>query len=312
MNTIIGPEQTARDLNDAEDRRGWIVIGVLSLIIVISYLNSLHEVSMSWDTPQYSHGYLIPLFTAVLLWIRREPLSAPESWEVWSGVGLIVASLLIRVIGTHYVLFTVDRISLIPCLAGVFLMVGGLSALRWAGPPLLFLFFMLPLPGVAVDNILRPLKTIATQASNYALQTLGYMTFRDGNRIVVDNLNGEAVQLGVVDACSGLRMVTIFTALCVAFAMLTTHRPLWERIVIVMSAIPIALFANVLRITLTGIVYSQVGNNKMADWIVHDAAGFLMIPIALGLLYLEYQVLLRIFIEDEDQSAITVGVAKPA
>ncbi|MDA0661079.1 MAG: archaeosortase/exosortase family protein, partial [Planctomycetota bacterium] len=89
----------------------------------------------------------------------------------------------------------------------------------------------------------------------------------------------------------------IFLALCVAFAMMTTHRPLWERIVIAISAIPIAFIANVVRITLTGVLYQVMGDNKLADYLFHDAAGFLMIPIAGGLLYLEYQILTRILVD---------------
>ena len=295
---------------EVQDRQNWIVVGVLIGLLVLSYLNSLIEVTYAWEDPQYSHGYLIPFFAGVLLWMRREALvNVATSREMWIGVGLIVAGLALRVYGARSVNFTLDRMSVIPCLLGIFCLVGGFRALHWTAAPILFLVFMFPLPGFLVDNILRPLKTIATQCSNYGLQTLGFMTFRDGNRIVMDAMDGsEAIKLGVVDACSGLRMLTIFLALCAAFAMLTTHRPLWERIVIFISAVPIALFSNIIRITITGVLYQVLGNNKLADWIFHDAAGFFMIPIAGGLLYLEYQILSRLFIEEETRGVGPIGV----
>src|SRR5436190_421727 len=80
------------------------------------------------------------------------------------------------------------------------------------------------------------LQTVATIASTYCLQTIGIPTYSDGNRIVV----GGEFPMGVVDACSGLRMLTVVTALAAAVAMIT-DRPIWERIVIIVSAVPIAV-----------------------------------------------------------------------
>lgn len=294
------------------DRQAWVLVGVLVFLVIVAYFNSLIDVSHNWDEPQYSHGFLIPCFAAVLLWMRREAFLAASTREKWIGAGLIVLALALRVYGARTVNFTLDNASLVPCLIGVFCLVGGWAALRWAAGPLLFLLFMYPLPGKVNDTLLRPLKDWATQASNYALQTFGFMTFRDGNRIVMDNvMGGPDIRLGVVDACSGLRMLTIFLALCVAFAMMTTHRPLWERIVIAISAIPIAFMANVVRITLTGVLYQVMENNKLADYLFHDAAGFLMIPIAGGLLYLEYQILTRILIDAEPQGTARRTILTP-
>src|SRR6185312_7030385 len=134
---------------------------------------------------------------------------------------------------------------------------------------------MYPLPGMVERGLLDPLQRVATICSTYALQTLGVAAHRSGNHIILGEL-----RLGVVDACSGLRMSTIFLALAVAIT-LVTERPWWERITIILSAVPIALIVNVIRITVTGILHRTVGT-QIADAVFHDLAGWIMMPMAMG------------------------------
>ena len=107
--------------------------------------------------------------------------------------------------------------------------------------------------------------------------------------------------MGVVDACSGLRMLTVFLALCGAVAMLI-NKPLWERILIFASAVRFAIAVNALRITSTGMAYAWAGQDS--DWVhyvFHDNAGLMMMPLAMLLLYLEIALLGMLFIEDSGQ-----------
>jgi exosortase len=159
---------------------------------------------------------------------------------------------------------------------------------------------MFPLPSFLDTGLLAPLQRIATMASTYTLQTLGIPSYSEGNRIVI----GE-IQLGVVEACSGLRMLTIFVALAVAIT-LVTDRPLWERIVIVLSAVPIALAVNIARITVTGILHLTVGP-ELADMDFHDLAGWFMMPMALGFLYVEFQILSHLLIDESDAGPLQVA-----
>jgi len=111
--------------------------------------------------------------------------------------------------------------------------------------------------------------------------------------------------MGVVEACSGLRMLTIFGALAVAIT-LVTDRPMWERFVIAFSAIPIALLVNTIRITVTGILHLTVGT-EIADKVFHDLAGWVMMPMALGFLYVEFQILSHLVIEDGPVGPVRIG-----
>ena len=100
-------------------------------------------------------------------------------------------------------------------------------------------------------------------------------------------------------------MLTIFVALAVAIT-LVTDRPMWERMVIVLSAVPIALAVNVVRITVTGILHLTAGP-ELADMVFHDLAGWFMMPMALGLLYVEFQILSHLLIEEGDAGPLQVA-----
>ncbi len=278
-----------------------ILIGMLLLLVGV-YWNSLdyRGAMWFWDNPKYSHGWLIPIFTVILLWMRFEPFGSVTLAARMTGLAVLAASLGMRLFMTYYTYRVPEMYSFVPAVAGVFLLVGGWNTVRWAWPAVGFLIFMFPLPGFLDRELLAPLQEIATRASTYALQTLGIPTYNDGNRIVI----GE-IQLGVVEACSGLRMLTIFVGLAVAIT-LVTDRPWWERIVIVLSAVPIALAVNIVRITVTGILHLTVGP-ELADLVFHKLAGWIMMPMALGMLYVEFQILSHLVIDDEDSGPLQIG-----
>jgi exosortase len=279
----------------ADQTKSWSILGGLLLVILYCYFNSLQDLWHVWMTsPMYHHGYLIPAIGVFLLWYRRQELTDPESRDVWIGVGLILVATALRIFAAYRVNFSLDRVTLLIAIGGAFVLIGGLTCLRWAGPPILFLFFMFPWPRPFVDGIMRPMQTLATMISAYALQTLGIDALRDGNRILLEN-----VPLNVAEQCSGLRMLTIFIAISLALAMISTHRPMWERVVIVLSSPVIALLVNAIRISITGLLLSfEVGEDAFHR-MIHDGAGLVMMPIAIGFLFLEMQILQRIIIEDE-------------
>ena len=174
------------------------------------------------------------------------------------------------------------------------------QGLRWAGPAIAFLVFMIPWPYRLEVALAHPLQRVATLASTYALQTLGYPAIAEGNHILIDE-----IRLGVADACSGLGMLMTFFALATAVTLIL--QPRWlDRVVIVASAIPIALIANVARITLTGVVH--VGIGAAAGQFVHDHAGWMMMPLALALLWLELRFLRRLLVEQESQRPLALGL----
>lgn len=289
------------DLREPAERNSWILIASFTGLLIYSYWPGLMNAASSWDDAQYSHGWLVPLFGAAMLFWWRQPIAQPvPTLERMAGLGLLVASFGLRLLMARYRIVTIDMYSFVPALAGVFLMIGGWNLFRWAWAPVAFLIFMYPLPDEATRYLLGPLQTLATIVSTFALQTLGMDAFRDGNRIIV----GE-MQLGVVDACSGLRMLTIFIALSVAIVMLG-KREWWENAVIMASSIPIALLVNSVRITVTGLLY-QVASSETAEMVFHDLAGWIMMPMALALLFVEQKMLASLFLDEQEVSRVPMS-----
>jgi exosortase len=246
--------------------------------------------------PQYSHGYLVPVFALVLLWYRRESIRG-ESFQgsPW-GFALIVPGLLLYLAGSLLYFHPLDAISLLPCVFGVCLLLGGWNALRWAWPSLAFLVFMLPLPFQVEKALASPLQQLATALSTQALQLLGFLATSEGNVIRIN----DDITIKVAEACSGLSMLLTFFALSAAFALIV-RRPLLDQVVLIASAIPIAVFANVVRITLTGVLYDRAGA-WAGRLFFHDLAGWFMIVLALVVLWLEQAVLDRLLLEPDSES----------
>jgi exosortase len=259
---------------------------------------ALASMADRWSTdPRYGHGYLVPMFSLALLWMRRARLDgAKPSGSAW-GLVFIGLGVAIQLTGGYFRHDTVEGLALLPYLSGIGLLVGGWRILEWAWPSIMFLAFMIPLPWRLENALGLPLQFIATSVSTYFLQILGFMAFAEGNVIHVND-----AQIGVVEACSGLSMLISFAALSTAAA-LVVRRPLLDRIVLVASSIPVALIANITRIALTGVLHESVGAHA-ASRFYHDMAGWLMIPLALILYWFEIWVLSRLLVETKDQSSL--------
>jgi exosortase len=259
-----------------------------------------------WSTePQYSHGFLVPVFALVVLWYRRAQLSAGSPQPSWWGLAWLAIGLGLRLTGAYFYIEALDSLSLVPTLAGICALVWGEATLRWAWPALAFLGFMLPLPHQAEVALALPLRQGATLASTFALQMLGYPAIAEGNVILLGEL-----ELGVVEACSGLGMLVTFFALSTAMALIV-DRPLLDRLVLVASAVPIALIANVLRIVATAVAHSTWGP-EVGRAVMHDLAGWLMMPLALALLGLELLYLRRLLIEEDMSGPVPLSLPAPA
>lgn len=270
-----------------------IVTG-LGVSLLWAYWPTLTAMARQWsEDPQYSHGYLVPVFAAALLWLRREQMTIAPALSGW-GVALLLLGGCLQLSGTFYYLTWLEGFALLPSLLGVAVLLGGWQNLRWSWPAVAFLLFMIPLPYRAQTALAAPLQRIATMASTFTLQTLGYPAVSEGNVIVLNE-----VRLGIVEACSGLTMLVTFFALATAVAILV-RRPWLDRVLIVASAVPIALIANVTRITVTGALHVSVGG-EIAQAVFHDWAGWFMMPLALGLFGGVLWVLPRLFLEPEEK-----------
>ena len=292
--------------NEIRSRSIWplaLAAAVIVGVLAVAYGPSLSKLTAAWESPEYSHGYLVPFFSCFLLWVRRDLLKPDDLRRSWWGPVLLMISAIMYVGGDVLGYGTITTLSLLPCLAGIVLLVGGWSLLRWSWPAIVFLGFMIPLPMSLESMATYPLRRVGTLLSSYILQTFGLPAVAEGNVILLsDN------QIGVAEACSGLRMMMSSAALAFAVAItLVTDRPWWERIVIVLSSVPIALAVNIVRITVTGILHLTAGP-KLADLVFHDLAGWLMMPMALGMLWLELTILSHLTIEPPEGPSLAGGL----
>lgn len=283
-------------------RTGAIVAGILGTVYLWAYWPTLVGLAHIWATdPQYSHGMLVPLLSLVLLWQRRAKLTALALRPSWYGVPFLAVAAVMQVTGAYYYSPWMEQMSLLVALAGLCLSVGGWELVRAIGPAGPFLLFMVPLPGRFEKVLAGPLQQISTLASTNALQTFGFFAQSEGNVIILSDY-----ELGIVEACSGLRMLMVFLTISMAVALLV-RRPLSQRLLIVASSVPIAVLCNVIRITTTGIMHETVGH-QLANQVYHGVAGWLMAPMALAFLGLELLMFHRLFVPADGSP---VGPAGP-
>jgi len=241
------------------------------------------------SNPQYSHAYLVPAFSAYLLWRGRAAAPAGPTTS-WLGLAPLLVGVSLRLLGGFFYFSWLEAVSLLPVLWGAALLLGGRAALRWSWVAVAFLAFMIPLPHQAETGLSQPLQQVATRVSTYALQTVGLAAFSEGNVIHVNDS-----RIGIVEACNGLGMLLLFFALSAGMALLV-KRPWPDRLLILLSAAPVAVLSNVIRIIATTLLYETAGQ-RWGDLVFHDLAGWLMMPLALGLLWLELKVLAWLLVE---------------
>jgi exosortase len=272
------------------ERRATVAL-LVAAVTAFAFWPTLAALYSKWvNDPQYSHGLLVAPFAIGLLWAKRERFPKDVQPAPLVGLTLLAIAVAGRVLGGVIYFQWLEAFSLLPFLAALFLTFGGFAVLRWAFPAIAFLVFMIPMPYSVEIQLGAPLQTLATIASTYVLQTLGQPALAEGNTILIKDF-----KLGIVEACSGLRMLVTFITFSTAVCMVV-RKPVSDKLLILLSAIPIALMVNITRIVITGLMYLYV-NGHTAHVFFHDLAGWFMMPMALALLWVELWVLRHLFTE---------------
>lgn len=285
-----------------QNRNLLIGAAVLLVLLAATYYQTLGRLVNVWyNTPDYTYGFFVIPFSAFLLWDRRDMIKNATLRTSWWSIAFFLLGALMRVYGNYKFNQAVEAFSMIPILIGLVLFVAGWVGIRWSWSAIVFLVFMIPLPSFIAGSLGQELQKIGTKISVFTLQTLGMPAVAEGNVIVLTN-----ARLGVVEACSGIKMLMLFFAACVGAAFLLRQRDLLTRILIVLSAIPIAVIANVSRITITAILYETV-NHDLGDKIFHDLAGWFMMPLAIAILWFETALFSKLFVVPEREAPLTMG-----
>ena len=258
-----------------------IAIGVVYATIVPGMVADWYH------DPNYSHGFLVPLISAYFLYLVWDDLKVQPLQPSNAGLAVVVFSLFMLLVGFAGTEYFTMRSSLIVLIAGLVLFWCGWNALRLTALPIAFLIFMVPLPYIVYDAIAFPLKLLVTQASVAVLKFMSVPVVREGNIIIFPQ-----TVLQVADACSGLRSLMSLVTLSVALGFLL-HKTSWKRVLLIASAVPVAIATNMFRVIVTGILASFYGS-KAAEGFFHEFAGMAVFLLAMIILFAESALLKRI------------------
>ena len=292
---VAGMEEQgmSKGLVGVTSRSPWQVLGWLgsAAALIFAYRIVMVDLWYTWATNQdYSYGMVVAPFAAYLVWRKRGDLARLKPTPSWIGAGLLIAAAAMRVAGLLLWYGSLERVSLIVAVAGVVLLLGGRRIMWLMKGPLLFLLLMIPLPGRVALAVTLPLQRLAAVTSAWVLSIMGWEAISEGNVIRLPGQN-----LAVAEACNGLRMVFAIVTLGCAIAYLA-RRPLWERITVACSSVVIGIAANVGRIVATGAISQAFDTASTAQ--THDIAGWLMMPLALMLIWGEQRFLRSLFLDE--------------
>lgn len=253
--------------------------GLIAAGILLAYWSVIAGLVQTWSTDDnYSHGFFIVPIAAYFAWQQRERFLAAPQRPSAAGLVVVAVSLLLLVAGTLGAEFFISRLSLLGTIAGALLFMAGWPRLRVLILPLAFLLLMIPLPALIFNQIAFPLQLAASHVGESAITSLDIPIVREGNVLIL-----ARATLEVAEACSGIRsLVSLFT-LGIVFGYFADSRP-WVRAVIALSAIPVAIAANGLRVASAGIAAHNFGRAGV-EGLFHEFSGMVLFAVAFLMMF---------------------------
>ena len=281
---------------------GWVQIAVITVLMGLLFWPNLRRL---WDKtnpfygePNWGHAICVPMIGIYYLYLHRNSLRGSDVRTAWSGLPICLAGILFFGYGIWPGQndFAKD-IGMVICLFGVVLLLCGWEIMRTAWFPILFLICALPWPSLVYSRVAEPLQGLAAGVAVRVLRFTGVQAMNSGTKILMEHDLGVR-ELNVAEACAGMRSLMTFVSVAAAVAFLSA-RPMWQKFVIVVSAVPIAIFCNVMRVAGQGLLDHYVSTG-WSEGFAHSFAGVVMLIPALFLILLVAYVLDNLFIEDVD------------
>ncbi len=264
-----------------------LAIALAALSIAVLFHQVICGMVRDWYTNEnYSQGFLIPFISGYLVWQQRQRISELPIRPHNSGfLMLIFCCLFFMAASIGAELFSM-RLSMLMILFSSVVFLAGWPIAKTLSAPIGYLIFMIPLPAIIWNKIAFPLKLFATHMAVSAIRAANIPVYGEGNIIYLANTT-----LQVVDACSGLRSLTSLLAISAAFALITDHSKV-KKIILFLSAVPIAILLNIVRLFMTAVLASRFGP-QVAQGFLHEISGLIVFALALVLTYLVHLLLLR-------------------
>ena len=260
----------------------WVLPAALVLLVTIFvFREGLSFMLIWWETKEeYNHGYLIPVVAVYMLLVRADVFRAAEIKGSWSGLSLVAIGLLLLVLGNLSAVYIITQYAFLISLVGLVVVAYGWKGALILWAPLAYLFFMIPLPAFLYNNLSAQLQLLSSELGVAVVRLAGITVFLEGNVIDLGEL-----KLQVAEACNGLRY--LFPLMSFGFLCAFLYAgPVWQKVVLFFSTIPITLLMNSFRIGVIGILVEHYGIS-MARGFLHDFEGWFIFMACLGILFLE-------------------------
>ncbi len=258
-------------------------------VLILVYLPALYDLVLEWSNdPNYSHGFLIPLISAFLIWKKKEQLKTVLFKRDNTGLVLLIVGLILFVVANGAAEYFTLRFSFVLCLFGLTYYLFGKDIIKVTWFAFFMLLFMIPIPYVLYYAVTFPMQTLATKITVTILNSIGMNAIRQGNII---HITGHTLE--VAEACSGIRSLISLLALGAIYAY-TTQKKFTAQLILFLSTIPIAVIANVFRVLVTSVMVATV-TDQVTDEPFHSIMGMLVFVFAFISLFITGSILKRIF-----------------
>ena len=258
--------------------RHWqaLLIGFAVVLLYLPVLRILVE--QWWDDANYSHGFLVPVFCAYVLWERRRALSEVAPKPSSTGLIVLFGSIALLFLGSLGAELFLARVSLLGVIVGLMLFLHGWPLVKNTAFPLAVLLLMIPIPGVIYYQLVFPLQLFASQLAAAALQASHLMpVFREGNILVL-----PSTRLEVAEACSGIRSLMSLLTIAVIYGYLSENRT-WLRWLLCLLIVPIAVLSNSVRVILAAIGSEYIGMSAVEET-SHFLSGIFLFLVSIMML----------------------------
>lgn len=272
---------------------GWASLGlhtyvkilIISVLFCYLFFDEIDKIVSKWlNDPSWSHGFLIPFFSLYFLNQHKNEIISLEKKPSYLGLFFLICCIVLYPLNyVHFRFAYGEPMLMIVTMGAIVLFLGGWCLVRYAWLPVSYLIFAVPLPARFYREITIPMRRLAAQVATVLLNFVPKLEASVSGVVIDVIYKGVKMEpsLDVAEACSGMRLLMAFMALGVAMAYLH-YRPMWQRLILLAATIPIAIFCNVIRVTVTGFIYI-LWDPMYAQGVWHDLLGMLMLPLAFGL-----------------------------
>ena len=256
-------------------KQEYVKPAVITALLLLIYSPTIWWMLDRWNAKDsyYSHGFLVPVVSLYVLWIKRDKLFSIKSKPLALGLWLLAAGLIIHMLSAFFRVYFTSAFSSLLVIAGLVLYFSGVQMLKETLFAILFLIFMIPLPLIAIVGITFKLKLFAAYWANKVINALGVRAILDGSVIKMQHTH-----VIVEDVCSGLRSLISLLALGTIIAYMSKLSQ-WKKVVVFFAAGVMAIIANIVRIVFMALT-SEIYGAKFTEGFLHTLSGLLVFVVA--------------------------------